>query len=504
MSTWLPLLYDLSLLRPLGQQPDGRVKTRSRAPYHLQPLLASQHRCSYGISLGAQSRAPWSDRAMLATRSRAPWADRPMARTQHRARYGISLAAQHRALWSDPSPAATQHRALWHLLQDAHAQHRAPYSLRTTDPARAQHRAPWLHLSAALIQSVANTPELLHAGRSLALQAASVSADESNAHWLANLQVAQAADYAGLHIGSAVTLRLPLGDFAFVVDGLSVQRTAPGQVGYSVSAISPLALQDAPYAAPIDYARSSATLASTVVAELLGPLTWQMPDWAVPAAALQITQATPLAAARAIVGAAGGLVESMPDGSVVCRMRHPVSPPSYSLALCSHTFDDDAVLQQTAQLAPLRGYNRVQVANSTDTDSAASADVLEYVPDDGSDTAGTVRARLASPRPVLLVHSGHPGTVIAAQGSVTRTETELVEFVAGQGSLGYPADAITACAWQHVDLGAPTITAGDTSALSTPTPGYSLARISYRTTALQWRVQLASPAEVVQFILIDA
>jgi len=121
-----------------------------------------------------------------------------------------------------------------------------------------------------------------------------------------------------------------------------------------------------------------------------------------------------------------------------------------------------------------------------------------------SSTSGTVRARLGLARAVLLVHSGHPATVITHQGSVTRTETELAEFVAGQASISYSADTITACTWQHINLGTPAIDPADRTTLSTPTPGYSLAHISYQTTALQWRVALPAPSETVQFILIDA
>lgn len=498
---WSPSL----LLHLQRQSPSARVGRAHRCAWANWPVLARTTSLFYSsLPTATSHRAPWANQPTASAAHRTPYANWPAASATHRLRYSLLLAASHRTPWADSTPAAARHRALWRLLTSAAAAHRAPYSVRTTHPAAARHRAPWLHLSAALIQSVANTPELTYAGRTLALVSASLSADESAAHWLAALHLASATDYARLHMGAAIALSLPQGSFALIIDGLAVQRSAAADVAYTASAISPLALQDAPYAALVDVSYPQATLASSAVQALLGPVQWLLPDWAIPAGALAITQATPLAAARAIVGAVGGVVESLPDGSVCCRLRHPVSPPDYTLALCTHTFDDDAVLSASARLAPLAGFNLVQVSNSTDTSASASADALEYVPDDASATTGTVRARLASQRPVLLVHSGHPATQITAQGSVTRLETELVEFVAGQASLQYGADSIAACTWQHVDLGTPTVSPGDPSAISTSTPGYSLAQISYHTTALQWLVALAGPAQAVQFILTDA
>jgi len=155
-------------------------------------------------------------------------------------------------------------------------------------------------------------------------------------------------------------------------------------------------------------------------------------------------------------------------------------------------------------MAPLKGYNRITVANTIDASAAANNDTLDYLPDPDTNTSGHVRARLGLARAVLLVHSGHPATVITHQGSITRTETELIEFIAGQASTSHPADSLSTCIWQHVDLGTPAIDPADRATLTAPTPGYSLAQISYQTTALQWRVALPAPSETVQFILIDA
>jgi hypothetical protein len=161
-------------------------------------------------------------------------------------------------------------------------------------------------------------------------------------------------------------------------------------------------------------------------------------------------------------------------------------------------FDAD-VLASRAQIAPSRGYNRVTLANE-DGASGSAADRIEYVADADDTNQGTVRAYLASTRPVLLTHTGHPATVIAALGEVMRSESEVVEFIEGRASTRYPITAITSAAWQHTDLGAVT---ADSLALVAAVPGYSLLDVTYTTTSLDWRVTLAA-AEEVQFILVDA
>ena len=239
--------------------------------------------------------------------------------------------------------------------------------------------------------------------------------------------------------------------------------------------------------------------ARTAVEELIGVVDWQLPDWTIPAGRLLMEGVTPLAAARSVVAAIGGIVESNPDGTVVCRRRHPVSIPDYEQALVAHQLFDADVLASRAQIAPARGYNRVTLANE-DGASGSSADRIEHVADPDDANQGTVRAYLTTTRPVLLTHTGHPATVIAALGEVTRSESEVVEFIEGRASTHYPVTAINSATWQHTDLGAVT---ADSQALVAAVPGYSLLDLTYTTTSLDWRVTLAA-AEEVQFILVDA
>lgn len=165
---------------------------------------------------------------------------------------------------------------------------------------------------------------LLHAGEALALVGTTqISADDGSALWSGDVELAAAEDYARVALGDAVTLQAYGTDYALVVIGKRRARGLPPS--YTLTCQSPAALLDAPWAAPV--ALAPVERARTVVERLLlQPVDWQLVDWALPAAAAA-EEGTPLALARRICAAAGGRLESRPDGSLRARAAYPVSPP---------------------------------------------------------------------------------------------------------------------------------------------------------------------------------
>lgn len=266
-----------------------------------------------------------------------------------------------------------------------------------------------------------------------------------------------------------------------------------------MTGVSPVAWLDAPFAVPRRYCPASALSAQAAVESLLGSVDWQLPAWIIPAGRLLFDGVTPLAAARQIVAAIGGIVESNPDGTLICRRRHPVRRADYETAVVAHSLFDADVLSARAQIAPMRGFNRVTIANTESSGSGSADDRIEYVPDANDPRTGTVRAYPGRERPLLLTHTGHPNTVITPLGQVTRQETETVECIEGGASTRYPVTAIISSTWLHADLGA---VRAEGQNLTSATAGYSLLRISYTTTSLDWRVALAVDEEV-QFVLVD-
>ncbi|MEO1752007.1 hypothetical protein [Thiofaba sp. EF100] len=445
---------------------------------------AWRHQASWSLRFAQHHQSPYGLR--LEGGLRHPYGDMRYHRRMHVAR------------WGDMHQSKARHVYAYWLTQRVAARHVHAYDVTDVDRIVRRLMASWAILEDGRLQAVVNTPEMTWQGRKIGIIEAALSCDEDSPVWIARVEIANLSDFAAISIGDAISLDLGLETFALIVDGKTLSRPAVGERRMELTAISPVARLDAPFAGTIRFFESKAIQARAAVEALVGPVDWQLPDWIIPAGRLAFENTTPLAAARAIVGAIGGLIESAPDGTIICRRRHPVSIPQYGTAAVMHSLFDADVIASQASIAPMRGFNRVTIANE-DGGSSASLDRLEYVRDEDDANRGTVRAYLATARPVQLAHTGHPDTVIASLGSVTRMEVETVEFIDGRASTRYPVTAIVDRAWQHVDLGDVTASGQE---LTAATRGYSLLRITYTTTSLEWRVALPMDEEV-QFVLID-
>jgi hypothetical protein len=463
---------------------------RERAWQHAESWsirFAQNLQSPYGLRLEGASRHPYGDMRWHRRSISAAWGDVHQTKGRHVGLY-TDLGACRKAM-----------RVAYWLTQAVSARQVLGYDVTNVDPVAKRLTASWAILDDARLQAVVNSPELVWQGRRIRIVEATISCDEESPVWIARVEVAAIADFAAIGIGDTITLALGLETFELVVDGKTLSRTSVAEQRMELTAVSPVALLDSPFAATIRYYEAGAIAARAAVAFLIGPVDWSLPDWIIPAGRLMLEGATPLAAARNIVAAIGGIVESNPDGSVVCRRRHPVSIPQYGAVTVAHSLFDADVISAQAQIAPMRGYNRVTLAND-ESGGSTSADRIEYVADADDAYRGTVRAYLAATRAVVLAHTGHPVTVIASLGAVTRTETDMVEFIEGRASTRYPVTAIVNLAWQHTGLGD---VAASGQSLTAATAGYSLLRITYTTTSLDWRVALPVDEEV-QFVLVDA
>lgn len=317
----------------------------------------------------------------------------------------------------------------------------------------------------------------------------SLSCDEGSSVWKADLQLADRAAYAAVGLRDVVSLSFGGDTFSLIVDGKTLGREFDTET-FRVSAVSPLALLDAPFAATRRAHYPAPTLARQIVTDQLGAVDWQLPEWSVPAGACAFDKATPLAIAKSVVESIGGLVESKPDGSVLCRLRYPVSIPSYATATPDRVFTDADLIASTGQLSARATYNRVLISNSGQT--SALGDTLEQ-------TGSLVRGYPSPWRAVRLLHTGGPQVRIEPSGVVVRTEIERVEFIDGKASTRYAVLSLLSVGWQQ-SLGT---VAADGKALTAASGGYSLADITYQTRAFEWRVYDPANGEV-QFIMVDS
>ncbi len=341
------------------------------------------------------------------------------------------------------------------------------------------------------------TTYLLAGDQQIALVGVQLSCDIGSSFWVGKLELASIADYAVLDIGDAVSVIVGDDTFVMVIDGKTLSRSSPSDYQLSISAKSPLALFDAPFCPTQSAYYEKGALASQIVADMLGEVSWDMPDWWVPAIAAGFQDMTPLKIASQVVAAIGGVILSNRDGSVYCVPEFAVDLGAYQRTTPDIVLLDSDIysVQETAAPAPIYNYFVISNDNAY-TSSTQGADVVEYVAN--SPLRGMVFGYPWDGRVPTLVHSGNESTTISPMGLVTRTETELIEFVNGAATTRYPITAILEKQWQHTDLGEIAFDGKNVSAI---TGGYSLLSIKYSVQAYQWLVS-DETAETIQFILM--
>ncbi len=480
--------WDLNQIKIWQHQTDWSLQYAGQIAWPYRLRLESARQFRYGDMRQHRLQVHWGygDARQYKIQTRWVYGEKPVNKVRHRISY--SGLNEHRKSIRLP---------YW-ITDAVAARHRLDYAITDVNPARSRLSVGWSLLDDLRFQEVVNTPALVWNGRTIRIPQATLSCDEDSPVWMAQIEIAELADFAAMGITDALTLTLGLEKFALVIDGKTLSRQENAEQHYQITAVSPLALLDAPFSGTTRFYQAEALSARMAVEQLIGPVDWQLPDWTIPAGRLLLDGVTPLAGARTIVAAIGGLVESRPDGSVVCRRRHPFSVPDYAAVTVAHSLFDSEVISSRAQIAPAKGFDRVTIANEESGGSSAS-DRIEFAVNGEDSHQGLVRAYLATNRPVILTHTGHPDTVIIELGPTVRTETETVEFVDGRASSKYPVTAITSAIWQHSDLGN---VIANQQTLSVDNTGYSLLKLTYTTTSLNWQVSLVNDEEV-QFVLVD-
>lgn len=347
-------------------------------------------------------------------------------------------------------------------------------------------------------QSIQASPTLYKGDTQLDFIYIDMSSDETSPFWLAEVGLSASATFADLNINDDIEIRFPDTTYKMVVDGKALSRRDNAEAGYVVKLVSPLARLDIPFADTTTVIYTVPKAASEVVAEVLGQdIAWNLPDWMIGVEQLQWVDESPLSIARKIVEAIGGVIESMPDGSINCRKKYPTSPQNYLTADHTHLSDAE-VFDISETVSATATFNRLDVYNSPIANSGIN-DSLEYKALDNNPDAGIIHGYPSPYRPVDLVHTGDPATTIIDLNDEIRTEVEMVEFIGGKAQTRYPIDSISSITWNVVNLGSVTYSGKN---LTSAVAGESLLNIVYRVRAKRFDVSGADQT-IVQFCLVE-
>lgn len=485
--------------------------------------MASNHQIAFEVAYGmagehvARNVALWGSTAPLAARNEAAYKMPAVSRLvspyssvvqiAHHVGWGSlqTIATRHEDSYGDAAVLSSRLESPYHLLSSYQVRNQLKYRLLDGNPRQVSHRLGYSLLNAELVFTIDNNPTIMFGTTEIQVDDVELSCDEGSSVWSARFRVLDANDFANLPILSMITMTvaIPSGaeNFVFFVDSKNVTRPF-GDLNCSVSALSPLALMDSPYSNTSEYINQHPVPAKDMVESLLGSVVWNLPEWLIPVSGASFSGVSPLGAAKSIVEAVGGLVESLPDGTVVCRKKYLVDVDKYSVLDTSHEFFDDDIHDVSGQYGFASLFNRLTLSN--EGGDASSQDKLEEVenpnyPNDN--TKKIIRAYLHYQRPVTLAHTGNPATSIVPLGERVRWEKEVIEFKDGHASVSNKIDSIdfANCHWQHVNLGSVSFAENN---LVSSVAGNSLYAIKYSVRSLDWAVELHLTEEV-QFVLLD-
>lgn len=328
---------------------------------------------------------------------------------------------------------------------------------------------------------------------------------ESTSVWSGTISITNPNDFAVIAEGEEVVLDVGGEEYTLIVLTKSISRTDPAKIQMRLNVASRLVLLDAPRAAPQSYSFDTPLSARAMVESILGEaVEWNLVDWLLPAGRVRMEDVVPLEAARRIVEAAGGIIQSDIDGSIVVRSLFPVATNFFATTTPSHIFtDDNDNLSATANYEFRSQYNKFRISEA----ETAYADQFEWVPSEESVLEGVLRFYPSPWRETSTIRTTEPAaaTVYNRVGVVNRTEEdEEVEFVDGIGSLRYPIVGTPTVEWLSAPLGGVTSVDFGTS-LTAPrnvNGGYGLARVTYQVRAIEYTVQGVDGTSV-QFIAED-
>lgn len=343
---------------------------------------------------------------------------------------------------------------------------------------------------------------------------ATITQDEGNPFW--SLSVDAVLDQKSLNLKPNDVLNFNIqGEiFSFYVDQITISKNSLVDLTLSIIGIGISCAYDIPRASALTKIWEEDISAFDAAQWLLDDKIqqWDLVNWTIPGYRLSVSQGSRVSTVSQIVQAAGGVLESYPNGDFYVRRNFPTSPLKYSLFTPDHVFDEVADIynvQYSYQNARYVDWVRIM-----DTDVSSISDETETIFDENSQLKATIKVYPMPWRPVHLEHTGPTELTLTFVAEVTRTEPditdsqvteteELVEITEGKGSTKYPILSIESVRWHSIDLLSIYFDPYTKNVYTThPTEKYSLVYLKYTTKSLNYRTE-SKIEQTVQFIVVD-
>ncbi len=444
---------------------------------------ARQWTLAYSLRVERQWEIPWR-------RSLTQSWDLPIYFTVDRAWETLfALRSTLRRQWDSPYTSSNTVSQQWSL----------PGDILALNPVVLAWRMYWDLVPSVTVINAATDVVLLHQGNPVRLLSASIGLSEGEYAWTGRMEIADPAAFQPMAVNDSVSLILGGETYDLIIDNRTISRDGGGRPRMVISVISSTAWLASPRADPVERIWDSPVQARDAAEDAVGAsIFWDLLDWLIPANRLAVYNAAPLEVVRTIARAAGGVVETQPDGSLRVRHRFPVSVSSWETATPDHVLTDVAHNLSISESHRFRTrINRVTIRELRPTAGYLSAQV------DGRKQGGLNRGRttfVSGQTPHFLVHHG-PGVTVSNLDTtsgdlypdapqVFQMEEDLFFSGTDQARLSRPARSLDSWIWLGSDLG--TLTLGsDGMTLTADAFGLAIVRVTYTVEVLAWG--LSSP-----------
>lgn len=350
--------------------------------------------------------------------------------------------------------------------------------------------------------------------RRIDVREVSIEADESSPYYHTSIEIVSEVDYKLFSVDTEFTVHLFGNEYRFVTDNKTLNRTIDSdgnlQITMTIEGFSPIIRSAEPRAQTITKTWKEPILLSDFVNELIGSVIWinSLPDDFIPGYRLSADHAVPLSLVRSTIESIGGLVESLPDGSVQIRHLWPTSVNQLETIVPDHTLSDDVLfsMSESQDNNDYRNKFRILDADVTQRDS------IEFEVNEEDNLSGTLYAYPSPWRDNLslrhtrgpVIYLGPLSTEVYSPYLPTESNPsespEIIEFIEGRASVRYPIESIVSLIWLSADLGS-VVFVPYTNELTAPNgDGYSLAEIRYRTRRMKAKTSSVIPTSA-QYLL---
>jgi hypothetical protein len=500
-------------------------------------VIRANHASAYGdlAALRASHLSSYSDSAVVRTSHLSSYDNAHKVRQDHVAAYlsKDKVKLSHVSYYSDANKVRVDHvTPLWDLFS-VKASHAASYSLNHqvlqthqapivfTTTTKAEHTGvnslltynPVRADNIAIYNMADRSSEVykfetyaMYKGIKREIVDVSLRTSEDDTMYVGGFTVLRIEDYVGYVRDEPITIRLAGEDYELIIDNKDIRRGSQVGVDLNVTVIGSLAKMKAPRVGPLTKTYDTATTAEDIVTDLLPgyTITWNMVNWPLPAFRVAFSDTEPLAAAKTLVQAGGGVIETLPDGTVNVRKRYDVALNSmkgnYSMTL------SDYVDNLSSSEAPEynEGFDRIRITEQ----QTSFSDVIEYDPDteDGVDLrSGTLRVYPSPLRDSINVTttSLNPVALNFIGTSTREVEVEL-EFTEGEANLSYPIQSVVSVEWYSAPLSGLAYETYGRSLTTDKTvnEGYGVALVKYLAVSTDYSVLLQT-TEPIQFLVED-